>query len=100
MFKKKLMFESSKIDLFDRKPSQHRWCSGSIAAFQAFDMDSIPVRCINSYDGKKVFNFRKRLNITIVCVRGTNYSRNSKFFSLFEFPKSLRSKKSETTAFE
>ena len=27
-----------------------------------------------------------------MCVRGTNYSRNSKFFSLFEFPKSLEVK--------
>ena len=44
------MFESSEIDLFDRNPSQHRWCSGSIAAFQDVDMASIPVRCINSYD--------------------------------------------------
>ena len=27
----------------------HRWCSGSIAAFQAVDMGSIPVRCNFSY---------------------------------------------------
>ena len=45
------MFESSEIDLFDRKPSQHRWCSGTAADFQAVDMGSIPVRCINS-DGR------------------------------------------------
>ena len=50
MRNEKSMFESSEIDLFDRKPSQHRWSSGSIAAFQAVDKDSIPVRCINSYD--------------------------------------------------
>ena len=25
---------------------EHRWCSGSIVAFQAIDMGSIPVRCI------------------------------------------------------
>ena len=50
MCKEKSMFESSEIDFFDRKPSQHRWCSGSIAAFQAVDMGSIPVRCINSDD--------------------------------------------------
>ena len=48
MCKDKSMFESSEIDSFDRKPSQHRWCSGSVAAFQAADMGSIPVRCINS----------------------------------------------------
>ena len=51
MCKEKSMFESSEIDLFDREPSQHRWSSGSIAAFQAVDMGSIPVRCINS-DGR------------------------------------------------
>ena len=27
--------------------SKHRWCSGSIAAFQAVDMFSIPVLCIS-----------------------------------------------------
>ena len=48
MCKEKFMFESSEINLFDRKLFQHRWCSGSIAAFQAVDMGSIPVRCINS----------------------------------------------------
>ena len=79
------MFESSEIDSFDRKPSQHRWCSGSIAAFQAVDMGSIPVRCIIQTTGKRVFNFRERLNITIVCKKGTKYSRKSKFLSLFEF---------------
>ena len=32
--------------------SKHRWCSGSIAAFQAVDMGSIPVRCIHfGFDG-------------------------------------------------
>ena len=36
--------------------------------------------------GKRVFNFRERLNITIVCKKGTKYSRKSKFLSLFEFP--------------
>ena len=45
------MFESSEFHLFDRELSQHRWCSGSIAAFQAVDMGSILVRCINSDDG-------------------------------------------------
>ena len=50
MFKEKSMFESSEFDLFDRRPPQHRWCSGSIAAFQAIDMGSIPVRCIKSDD--------------------------------------------------
>ena len=44
------MYEGSEIHLFDRKTSQHRWCSGSIAAFQAVDMGSIPVRCIKSDD--------------------------------------------------
>ena len=43
-------FESSEIHVVDRKPSQHRWCSGSIADFQAVDMGSIPVRCIISDD--------------------------------------------------
>ena len=51
MFNEKSMFESSEIDLFDHKPSQHRWFSGSIAAFQAVDMGSIHVRCIKSDDG-------------------------------------------------
>ena len=46
------MFESSEIDSFDRKPSQNRWCSGSIAAVQAVDMGSIPVRCIIQTTGK------------------------------------------------
>ena len=50
MFKEKLMFESSEILLFDRKPSQHRWCSGTIDAFQTVDIGSINVQCINSYD--------------------------------------------------
>ena len=50
MLKEKSMFESSEIHLFDRKPSQHHWCSGSIAAFQTVDMGSIHVRCINSDD--------------------------------------------------
>ena len=44
------MFDSSEIDLFDRNPSQLRWCGGSIAAFQAVDMGAIPIRCINSDD--------------------------------------------------
>ena len=47
------MFESSEIDFFDRNPTQQRWCSVSIAAFQAVDMISIPVRSINSDDGYK-----------------------------------------------
>ena len=50
MCNEKSMFESSEIDLFDRKTSHQRWCSGSIAAFQAVDMGSIPVRCIKSDD--------------------------------------------------
>ena len=50
MCNEKSMFESSEIDLFDHKPSQHRWCSGSIAAFQDVDMGSIHVRCIKSDD--------------------------------------------------
>ena len=50
MCKEKSKFESSDIHLFDRQPSQNRWCSGSIAAFQADDMGSIQVRCINSND--------------------------------------------------
>ena len=86
MCKEKSMFESSEIHLFDRKPFQHRWCSGSIAAFQAVDMGSIPVRCIIQTTGKRVFNFREILNITIVCKKGTKYSRKSKVVSLFEFP--------------
>ena len=45
------MYESSESHLFDRITSQHRWCSGSIAAFKDDDMGSIPVRCINS-DGR------------------------------------------------
>ena len=44
MFKEKLMFESSEIHLFDRRPSQRRWCSGTIAAFQTVDIGSIHVR--------------------------------------------------------
>ena len=44
MFKEKPMFESSEIHLFDRRPSQRRWCSGTIAAFQTVDIGSIHVR--------------------------------------------------------
>ena len=50
MCKEKPVFENSEIHLFDCNPTQHRWSSGSIAAFQAVDKGSIPVRCINSYD--------------------------------------------------
>ena len=62
------MFESSEIDLFDRKPSQHRWCSGSIAAFQAVDMGSIHVRCMKSDDRKKSVKFQGKFE-HYYCVR-------------------------------
>ena len=51
MCNEKSMFESSEIDLFDRNPSQHSWCSGTAGDLQAVDLSSIPVRCINS-DGR------------------------------------------------
>ena len=44
------MFEASGSHLFDRVPSQHRWCSGSIADVKAVNMGSIPERCKNSDD--------------------------------------------------
>ena len=50
MFKEKLMFESSEFLLLDRKPSLHRWCGGTTAAFQTVDMGSIHVQCLNSDD--------------------------------------------------
>ena len=62
------MFESSEIDLFDRKPSQHRWCSGSIAALQAVDMGSIPVRCINSDGRLKSIYYQAKIEL-YYCVR-------------------------------
>ena len=74
MFKEKSMFESSEIHLFDRKSSQHHWCSGSIAAFQTVDMGRFTYDAKTQTTGKRVFLFRERLNITIVCVRGTKYS--------------------------
>ena len=55
MCNEKSMFESSDIDLFDRKHSQRRRCSGSIANLQAVDMGSIPVRCRNSYGKVKEY---------------------------------------------
>ena len=68
MFKEKSMFESSEIDLFDRKPSQHRWCSGTIAAFQTADIGSIHVRCINSDGRYKSICFQGKIEL-YYCVR-------------------------------
>ena len=46
---------------------QHRWCNGSIVAFQAIDMGSIPVRC-RSYnlDGNFAVIFVTKENTTLL----------------------------------
>ena len=46
---------------------QHRWCNGSIVAFQAIDMGSIPVRC-RSYnlDGNFAVKFVTKENTTLM----------------------------------
>ena len=38
-------FKSIEISTVQIWVAKHRWCSGSIVAFQAIDMGSIPVRC-------------------------------------------------------
>ena len=68
MCNEKSMFESSEIDLFDRKTSQHRWCSGTIAAFPTVDIGSIHVRCILSDGRYKSICFRGKIEL-YYCVR-------------------------------
>ena len=73
-------FKSIEISTVQIWVDKHRWCSGSIVAFQAIDMGSIPVRC-RSYnlDG----------NFAVICVKKRKYNPDVVLFQCRNWGASL-----------